>query len=214
VTLFTVDGKGMGKARISIDGEPVQVIDGYARRFRARVPHRFTGLGEGTHVLMISPLGRGHRRATDRRVTVDALRWGGKLHPDPRPEAVSWAVVEDPSAGEGGYVVSDARGAQATLSFSGTSLTLLMLRGPALGQAEIRVDGRRVRTVDLYASDRRLAAIPVIAGLAQGPHTATVVVLGTHSGASRGSGVAIDRWVVSYRPERGRTPEQHGQPRG
>jgi GH25 family lysozyme M1 (1,4-beta-N-acetylmuramidase) len=206
VTLFTLEGKRMGKARISIDGEPAKVIDGYARRFRARVPHRFTGLGEGTHVLTISPLGRSHRRATDRRVPVDALRWGGKLHPDPRPEAASWARVEDPS-GDGGYVVSDARGAQATLPFSGTSLTLLMLRGPALGQAVIRVDGRRVRTVDLYAPDRRLAAIPVVAGLAQGPHTATVVVLGTHSGASRGSWVAIDRWLVTYRQERSHEPE-------
>ena len=88
MTLFTLEGKRMGKARISIDGEPAKVIDGYARRFRARVPHRFTGLGEGTHVLTISPLGRSHRRATDRRVPVDALRWGGRLHPDPRPEEV------------------------------------------------------------------------------------------------------------------------------
>ena len=206
MTLFTVEGKGMGKARISIDGEPMKVIDGYARLFRARVPHRFTGLGGGTHVLTISPLGRSHRRATDRRVTVDALRWGGKLHPDPRPATASWARVEDPSGGDGGYVVSDARGARATLSFSGTSLTLLMLRGPALGRAEIRVDGHRVRTVDLYAPDRRVAAIPVVAGLAQGPHTATVVVLGTHRGASRGSAVAIDRWLVTYRPERSHEP--------
>jgi hypothetical protein len=196
----------MGKARISIDGDPVRVIDGFARRFRPRVAHRFTGLGEGAHVLTISPLGRRHRRATDRRVTVDALRWGGKLHRDPRPAAVSWARVEDPSAGDGGYAVSDARGARATLSFSGTSLTLLMLRGPSLGQAEILIDGRRIRTVDLYAPDRRPAAITVAAGLAQGPHTATVVVLGTHRGASRGSGVVIERWVVTYRPERSLEP--------
>ena len=145
---------------------------------------------------------------------MDALRWGGRLHPDPKPESVSWARVEDPSASEGGYVVSDAPGAQAKLSFSGTSLTLRMLRGPARGQAEIWVDGRRVRTVDLYAPDRRLVSIPVVAGLAEGPHRAKVVVLGTHRGASRGSGVAIDRWVVTYRPERNRKPAAHGHPHG
>ena len=214
VTLFTVEGRGMGMARISIDGASVKVIDGYAPRFRAGVRHRFTGLGAGAHRLTISPLGRQHRDATDRRVTVDALRWGGRLHPDPKPEAVSWARVEDPSSSEGGYVVSDAPGAQAKLSFSGTSLTLRMLRGPARGQAEIWVDGRRVRTVDLYAPDRRLVSIPVVAGLAEGPHRAKVVVLGTHRGASRGSGVAIDRWVVTYRPERNRKPAAHGHPHG
>ncbi len=83
VTLFTVDGRRMGKARISVDGEPVKVIDGYARRFRAGVRHRFTDLGAGPHRLTITPLGSKRRGATDRRVTVDALRWGGRLRADP-----------------------------------------------------------------------------------------------------------------------------------
>jgi len=103
VTLYTVKGRGMGMARISIDGAPVKVIDGYAPRFRAGVRHRFTGLGGGAHRLTITPLGRRHRGATDRRVAVDALRWGGRLHPDPEPESVSWARVEDRSTGVGGH---------------------------------------------------------------------------------------------------------------
>ena len=200
----------MGKARISIDGEPVTVIDGYGPRFRAGIRHRFTGLGAGRHRLTIVPLGRKHPGATDRRVSVDALRWGGRLHPDPKPEAVSWARVDDPGASAGGYVVSDAPGAEAKLEFSGTSLTLRTLRGPARGQAEIWVDGRRVRTIDLYATDRRYASILVASGLAEGPHTARVVVLGTHRRASDGSAVAIDRWVVTYRAERGRRASEHG----
>jgi GH25 family lysozyme M1 (1,4-beta-N-acetylmuramidase) len=204
VTLFTVEGRRMGRARLSVDGEPVKVIDGYARRFRAGVRHRFTGLGGGPHRLTITPLGSNRRGATDRRVTVDALRWGGRLRADPEPESVSWARVHDPSASEGGYVVSDAPGAQASLRFSGTSLTLLTLRGPARGQAEIVVDGRSVRTIDLYAPEHGFASVRVASGLAEGPHTAKVVVLGTRHRASEGSGVAIDRWVVTYRPERGR----------
>ncbi|MGH2641950.1 MAG: GH25 family lysozyme [Actinomycetota bacterium] len=214
VTLFTVDGRRMGKARISVDGEPVKVIDGYARRLRARVRHRFTDLGGGLHRLTITPLGSKRRGATDRRVTVDALRWGGTLHADPKPEAVSWARVKDPSASEGGYVVSDAPGARASLRFSGTSLTLMTLRGPAGGRAEIRVDGRRARTIDLYAPERGFASVLVASGLAEGPHTAKVVVLGTHHRASEGSGVAIDRWVVTYRPERGRGANAGGHLHG
>ncbi len=214
VTLFTVEGRRMGRARLSVDGESVKVIDGYARRFRAGVRHRFTDLGAGSHRLTISPLGSKRRGATDRRVTVDALRWGGRLRPDPDPEAVSWARVKDPSASEGGYVVSDAPGAQATLRFSGTSLTLMTLRGPTRGQAAILVDGRSVRTIDLYAPERGFASVRVASGLAEGPHTARVVVLGTRHRASEGSGVAIDRWVVTYRPERGRGANAGGPPLG
>jgi bacillopeptidase F len=204
----------MGRARLSVDGEHLKVIDGYARRFRAGVRHRFTDLGAGPHRLSITPLGSKRRGATDRRVTVDALRWGGRLRADPVPEAVSWARVKDPSASDGGYVVSDAPGAQASLRFSGTSLTLMTLRGPTRGQAEIVVDGRSVRTIDLYAPERGFASVRVASGLAEGPHTARVVVLGTRHRASEGSGVAIDRWVVTYRPERGRGANAGGPPLG
>ena len=204
VTLYTIKGRGMGKAHVSIDGERVKTIDGYASRVRARVRHRFTRLGAGSHVLTIAPLGRKRPAAKDGRVVVDALRWGGRLHPDPAPRAASWAEVEDPSASDGTYVVTDAPGAQAKLSFSGASLSLRTLRGPAKGRAKIWVDGRHVRTIDLYAPTRRYASIPVASGLADGPHVARIVVLGTHRPASEGSVVAIDRWIVAYRPERGR----------
>jgi lysozyme len=81
VTLFTIEGRRMGKARVWIDGEPVRTIDGYAPRFRAGIRNRFTGLGGGPHRLRIAPLGTTHRKATGRRVIVDALRWGRKAPP-------------------------------------------------------------------------------------------------------------------------------------
>ncbi|MDQ4108083.1 MAG: glycoside hydrolase family 25 protein [Actinomycetota bacterium] len=89
VTLFTVRGRAMGKARISIDGATVATIDGYARRFRPEVRHRFTGLGGGSHVLTIVPLGRKRPAARDSLVVVDALRWRGRLHRDPKSKPVS-----------------------------------------------------------------------------------------------------------------------------
>jgi lysozyme len=197
VTLFTVEGRRMGLARVEIDGERVATIDGYASTFRPDVRHRFSGLGGGAHTLTVTPLGKKRPAAKGRRVVVDALRWGGRLHRDPEPEAVSWATVSDPSASEGGYVVSDAPGAEATLSFSGTGLTLRAVRGPARGRAQIWLDGKHVRTVDLYAPTRRFTTIRVASGLADGHHVARVIVLGTHRRASQGSAVTIDRWVVA-----------------
>ena len=66
MTLFTVEGRGMGKARISIDGEPVRTIDGYASTF----PARTSGTGSpvwvaGRHRLTIAPLGKKRPAATD-----------------------------------------------------------------------------------------------------------------------------------------------------
>jgi GH25 family lysozyme M1 (1,4-beta-N-acetylmuramidase) len=209
ITLFTVKGPRMGKARIEIDGKRVATIDGYARRFRPNVRRRFSELGGGEHMLTITPLGRKRPAAKDRRVVVDALRWRGKLHRDPRPENVSWASVSDPSASEGGYVISDAPGAGATMRFSGTGLTLRAVRGPTSGRAQIWLDGKHVRTVDLYAATRRYASIPVASRLAPGQHVVRVVVLGTHRRASKGSAVRIDRWAVAEGSQR---DKGHGRP--
>ena len=126
-------------------------------------------------------------------------RWGGKLHRNPGPEAVAWASVSDPAASEGNYVVSDAPGAEATLSFSGTGLSLRAAFGPARGRAQIWLDGTRLRTVDLYAPTRRFVSIRVASGLTHGHHVARVVVLGTRHRASQGIAVTIDRWVVAER---------------
>lgn len=200
VTLFTVKGRRMGKARVEIDGRSVARIDGYSRRFRTNVRHRFSALGRGGHTLTVTPLGKKRRVAMDRRVVVDALTWGGRLRRDPKPEAAAWARVHDPSASEGSYVVSDAPGAEASLSFSGSGLTLRAVRGPTGGRAQIWLDGAHVRTVDLYARTRRFTSIHVASGLVHGRHVARVVVLGTRRRASRGSAVTIDRWVVPGRP--------------
>jgi hypothetical protein len=203
VTLYTIAGPSMGRARVSIDGVRVATIDGYARRIRS-IGHRFTQLGGGSHRLTVTPLGRKRPAARDRRVAVDALRWAGHLRPDPAPKAVSWAGANDRSASEGRFAISDAAGAEMALEFSGSALALEAVRGPAGGRARVWIDGRPIRTIDLYAPERRFEPIEVAAGLGDGPHRARVVVLKDRHHASRGHEVAIDRWIVSYRPERGR----------
>ena len=215
VTLFTVKGRRMGKARVEIDGRWVANIDGYSRRFRPNVRYRFSARGGGGHTLTITPLGKKRPAAKDRRVVVDALRWGGKLRRDPKPEGVAWASVSHPSASEGNYVVSDAPGAEATLSFSGTGLSLRAVLGPAGGRAQIWLDGAHVRTVDLYAPTRRFASIRVASDLKHGRHVARVVVLGTRHRASQGSAVTIDRWVVAEGPrsEKAHPEARPGKPR-
>ena len=203
ITLFTMRGRSMGRARISIDGVRVATIDGYRRRLRS-VGRRFTGLEPGAHTLTVTPLGDKRPAAKDRRVAVDALRWGGRLHRDPVPEAVTWATVGSRAASDGRFAISDAAGAEMALRFSGSAISLDAVEGPAGGRARVWVDGRLVRTIDLYAPTRRVQPIGLAAGLAQGPHHARLVVLRDRHRKSTGHEVGIDRWIVSYRPERGR----------
>jgi lysozyme len=196
VTLFTISGPGMGRGDVSIDGTTVKTFDGYARTFIAGVRHRFSQLGPGSHTITVQVLGTKRRTATDTRVTVDALRWGGQAHADPSPESVAWATVTNPSASGGGYAISDARGASTRLRFQGTGVSLRTLRGPTMGRAEVWVDGALLRVADLYSPVAAFATVRLAAGLADRPHTVRLVVVGTHRAASSGNRVAIDRWLV------------------
>ena len=191
ITLFTVEGPGMGKARVTVDGKTVGIVDGYARRFRAGVRHRFEGFGGGRHTLTITPLGRKRPAARGRSVVVDALRWGGQLRRDPPAASATWATEHEPDASAGTVAVSDVRGAAAEIPFSGTELALHAVRGPSAGRMRIWIDGRHVRTIDLFAHERALATIRVADDLRDGPHVARIVVLGR--GHRRNGGVvAID----------------------
>jgi GH25 family lysozyme M1 (1,4-beta-N-acetylmuramidase) len=196
VSLYTMSGAAMGRGRVTVDGDRVGTFDGYARSLRGGTRHRFTGLGGGRHELTVTVLGAGRSRAKGTRVAIDALRWGGRLHRDPTPIAASWGSVEDADASGGTYVKSDNAGAAISLRFVGDRLTLRALRGPQMGRAAIVLDGRQVKTLDLYASREGYASIGIARDLRESRHVVRVKVLGTHRPASDGSVVAIDRWIV------------------
>ena len=195
VTLFTVSGPGMGKGRVSIDGNVVQTFDGYAPSTATSVTHRFDGLGTGAHVLSVRVLGTKRPASAGTRVAVDALRWGGETVTDPSGGA-TWANVADTAASGGAYAVTDVRDAFARLRFLGTGASARVRRGPGMGRAEVWADGALVRVVDLYAPTSGYATIALVAGLQDRWHTVRVVVDGSHRSTSSGSTVAIDRWVV------------------
>lgn len=196
VTLFTVSSPAMGRGRIRIDGITMETFDGYARRLTAGVRHRFEALGAGPHDLTVEVLGRKRPAATDTRVAVDALRWGGQTQRSPAASSVAWASSANDAASGGTFAISDARDAFARLSFTGTGVLLRTRRGPGMGKAEVWLDGSLVKVMDLYAPSGAFATVRLATELADGPHTARIVVLGTHRAASSGSAVVVDRWLV------------------
>jgi GH25 family lysozyme M1 (1,4-beta-N-acetylmuramidase) len=196
ITLVTVEGPAMGKASVSIDGGQVATINSYAKSSSFGIEDRFTQLGSGPHMLTVTALGTHGPQSTGTKFGVDALRWGGKLRKNPHASASNWSSVANASAGGGAYVVSDVAGASASLGFTGTGATLITVRGPGMGRADIWVDGTFVRTVDLYAASTRFGVKRTVSGFADGPHEVTVIVQGTHRAIASGSSVAVDGWII------------------
>jgi GH25 family lysozyme M1 (1,4-beta-N-acetylmuramidase) len=192
VTLSTMSGRAMGKASVAIDGVVVATLDGYAPAL-TRSKIRFDGLATGPHELTVTALGTKRAVARGTRVAVDALRWGGRLLRDPTAVATTWGSI---ATDDGAAAITEAPRATARLRFEGTGVSARVVRGPTMGRAELWIDGAFVRTVDLYAATPRSSTLDVALGLADGPHVAKLIVLGTHRAASGGAAVGLDAWVI------------------
>jgi lysozyme len=187
VTLSTLEGPAMGRARVSVDGAPLVTVDGYARSLRG-AERRFAGLGGGDHVLVVTALGTARPVAAGSVVAVDAIRAGGELRANPRPLSARWSPRTHPDATDGTAVSSRAAGAEVTLTFTGTGVSLRTAVGPTMGRADLWIDGSFVRTVSLRAPAVAYGATRTVRGLVDGEHVLVVVV--------REGRVVVDGWIV------------------
>lgn len=108
----------------------------------------------------------------------------------------AWRVDRAPSASGGSFLISEDRGATASIRFDGTGIDWVTVTGPNRGRARIVVDGDPVRVVDLYAASRTFGVVERVDGLGSGAHVLRIEVLGRRSPASAGRWVAIDRFDV------------------
>jgi hypothetical protein len=101
-------------------------------------------------------------------------------------------------AWSGGSAVSSVTpGAQATLTFTGTSVTWIGYRSVDSGIAHVLVDGALVFDVDLFARrDEASARIYTVKGLSNGSHTFTIQVTGLKNAESQGNVVVVDAFDV------------------
>ncbi|HXJ65504.1 MAG TPA: hypothetical protein VNN79_17250, partial [Actinomycetota bacterium] len=84
-------------------------------------------------------------------------------------------------------------GATITKSFTGTEVDWIAVKGPRQGRAAVDIDGRHVAVVNNYSTRVTFDAVWRFGGLANGPHTITIRVLGTKgSPVGRGTAVTVD----------------------
>lgn len=195
VTWVTLRGPAQGRAAVSIDGKKIGTFDQYASRAGFGVERSFTGLERGRHAITIRVLGRGSADATDTLVAVDGFEVGKDRVGTPDLEQ-TWATERTSSASGGSLVASDAKRASLTLTFRGTGIEWVTVRGPDQGRAAIYADGTLVRTVDGYASEPTFGVVRRVSGLVDGVHELRVVVLGEARPRATGALVSVDRFVV------------------
>src|SRR5882724_6693191 len=195
-----------GIARVSVDGVFLTEVDTYSKTEVIRVP-MFTvnGLANTTHTLTIEVTGRQNAAATSDIIVVDAFDVPGpavsrlqETDPDISYTA-GWTQGDTSRAWSAGITaLSTTSGAQATFTFTGTSISWIGARGPQTGIARVSLDGVFITEVDTYSPTEQIQAeLFSKTGLANTPHTLTIQVTGRKNAAAQSALVVVDAFEVT-----------------
>ena len=110
--------------------------------------------------------------------------------------AFRWGTVTDDRALGHSYLMDRRSGASLTYPFNGGALTWYTAVGPGMGKARVLIDGEDAGTFDQYATAFGARVERRFTGLGAGPHTITVLVLGTHRPAATASRVVVDGFAT------------------
>ena len=108
-----------------------------------------------------------------------------------------WRSDPYPAASGGAAAISDTAGAQATFTFSGTSVSWIGGRSFETGIARVSLDGSFVREIDTYSQTAEVQ-VPMFTavGLANTSHTLTIEVTGQKNAAATLAFVFVDAFDV------------------
>jgi GH25 family lysozyme M1 (1,4-beta-N-acetylmuramidase) len=102
--------------------------------------------------------------------------------------AFRWGTRSDPRAAGGSYLYERRPGAAAMFTFSGPSVTLSTIAGPAFGSTRVEIDGVFRTRLDRHRPS--FAIVPrTFGGLGRGPHTITAIALPPAPGTPTGTGI-------------------------
>jgi len=201
-----------GIARVFVDGVFASEVDLFTRSLEVHVPV-FTaqGLADGRHTLTIEVTGL---KNTDWQAATSPGAWVWVDAFDVPTQVVShlqdtdpdmtytagWTVGDTSTSSFSGWYahISTTPGAQATLTFNGTSISWIGYRGPDAGIARVFLDGVFAGEVDLYYSDPRIQAVVFTSPpLADASHTLTIEATGLANAASSDARVVVDAFDVT-----------------
>ncbi|HEV8644618.1 MAG TPA: Ig-like domain-containing protein [Burkholderiales bacterium] len=193
-------GPDAGIASVYLDGSFAGEVDLYnpGQRVQAIV---FTSptMADANHTLTIEATGRKNANSTGTRVVVDAflVTTLGRRFEETDPSITytgNWDQGNFNRAWSMRTVtVSGEPGAQATFTFSGTSVSWIGSRKSTTGIARVYLDGAFVTEIDTYSpTDGLQDTIFRTSGLAAGTHTLTIEVTGRKNAASSSAYIVVD----------------------
>ena len=199
-------GPMAGIARVMLDGALLGDVDLFAptNEFRV-VVFTATDLAAARHTLTIEVTGLKNAESTNTAIVVDAFDVPAPTvarfqETDPvMTYTTGWTQDSTSWAWSGGSAVySRTVGAQATFTFTGTSVSWIGYRGPQAGIARVVLDGVLVGDVDLFASTPQPQVLVFSAkDLAAAPHTLTIEVTGLTNAAATDIAIVVDAFEVT-----------------
>jgi len=161
-----------------------------------------TGTPNGSHTLTAVARDAAGNRTTSAQVTVTVSNAApaAKRFEETDPSiayTAGWISDNHGSLSNGGAAISEAAGAQATFTFSGTSVSWIGGRSFETGIARVSLDGSFVREIDTYSKTAEVQ-VPMFTavGLANTTHTLTIEVTGRKNAAATLAYVFVDAFDV------------------
>ena len=169
VTWLTTTGPTQGLAKVYVDGVRKAKVNNWSAATHWQVARTIKGLKAGNHRLKIVVTGRkGNTKGTGTDVVMDGVKVGKKLGRN--APVFTWRHVSATTASAGGYAVSAKKGATASFTFRGTSVSWVSAKGPTMGKAQVYVDGVLKGTLDNYAKRNGSGLKRTFTGLADKVH--------------------------------------------
>jgi len=161
-------------------------------------------LANGPHTLTIQVTGEKTPASTNTYVVVDAFDVPAptitRFQEIDRAVSYSAGWTQDITGdwSQGSAAVTTTPGAQATFTFTGTSVSWIAFRGPMGGIARVLLDGVHVGDVDLFSSSLETEIFVFTArDLADTIHALTIEATGQKNPSSTDVSVAIDAFEVT-----------------
>jgi hypothetical protein len=207
ISWIGVRGPDTGIARVSLDGVFVSEVDTYSPILKIQGPvFTATGLADSSHTLTIEATGTKNTASTGAVIWSDAFdvtRTGRRMEEADAGVAYTSGFWNhgnlNRSWSEGTISESDAPGARATVTFTGTSVSWVGCRKANMGIANVYLDGALVRQVDTFAPAPRegyQGAVFTASGLTAGTHRLTIEATGLANPAATGALIVLDAFDI------------------
>jgi len=193
VAILFFKGPDQGKTRIIIDGKVKETVDLYNKSSQFQFERTYTGLSDEKHTIQVVVLGTKRTKSQGFWVCVDGFIYNNTRVDD----SYDWVNYEpwhvQTSANNPNFRVASVKGASIDFTFNGSTFFWVTATGFEGGLADIYVDNKFIRTVDLYSPTPQLRKRIRVDNLGNKKHTVKIIVLGQKNPASNGKKIYLNR---------------------